>query len=35
MIYDVSVEEGIKALTFPRQLWGKTVELIFKPWADA
>lgn len=33
MIYDVSVEEGIKALTFPRAVWGKTIELIFKPWA--
>lgn len=33
MIYDVSVEEGIKVLTFPRAVWGKTIELIFKPWA--
>ncbi len=35
MIYDVSVEEGIKALTFPRAVWGKTIELIFKPWAES
>ncbi len=34
MIYDVSVEEGIKALTLPRAVWGKTIELIFKPWAE-
>lgn len=35
MIYDVSVEQGIKTLTFPRPVWGKTIELIFKPWTSS
>lgn len=34
MIYDVSVEEGIKALVLPRAVWGKKIELIFKPWTE-
>ncbi len=31
VVYDIAVEQAIEQLKFPRQTWGKTVRVAFKP----
>lgn len=31
LVYDIAVEQTVAQLKLPRQLWGKTITLVFKP----